>query len=241
MFTINPTTGALSFLSAPNYESPGDADTDNIYVVTVEVTDGGTPVLTDTQTLSITVADVFESVAPTLTTSTFAFPDLTEDDTSDAGLSVSTILDGKAADANAGTVIGLALTSLTSTNGTWQYSLDNGSNWIPVGTRVEYNVVEDAFGNVTVESVFSSAGTVSNSNALLLRAGDKIRFVPNAENGGGGSFTFRAWDESSGFAGDYADASTQGAAPPFLRMPARQPSPARMSMTPPLFLADRSL
>ena len=40
-FTIDPITGALAFLSAPDYELPTDAGSDNSYLVEVTVTDNG--------------------------------------------------------------------------------------------------------------------------------------------------------------------------------------------------------
>ncbi|WP_147395451.1 cadherin repeat domain-containing protein [Altericroceibacterium spongiae] len=40
MFTIDTSTGALSFKNAPDYEDPQDFDRDNIYNVVVEVSDG---------------------------------------------------------------------------------------------------------------------------------------------------------------------------------------------------------
>src|SRR6266571_7488409 len=58
-FTINASTGALSFVSAPDYENPTDAGANNIYDVTVQVSDG---TLTDTQALAVTVADVAEHI-----------------------------------------------------------------------------------------------------------------------------------------------------------------------------------
>jgi hypothetical protein len=57
-FSIVGATGVLTFQSAPNYESPTDANTDNVYVVAVTATnDTGT----DVQTISVTVTDVAES------------------------------------------------------------------------------------------------------------------------------------------------------------------------------------
>ena len=38
-FTIDPGTGVLSFVTGPDFEAPADAGTDNIYDVTVRVTD----------------------------------------------------------------------------------------------------------------------------------------------------------------------------------------------------------
>ena len=57
-FTIDPNTGALAFISAPNFESPNDVggkDNDNKYVVDIQASDG---VLTDTQTIEVQVTNV---------------------------------------------------------------------------------------------------------------------------------------------------------------------------------------
>jgi Cadherin domain len=57
-FTINPTSGVLSFTTPPDFEAPGDANTDNVYEVMVAVSDsrGGS----DSQQISVTVTDVDE-------------------------------------------------------------------------------------------------------------------------------------------------------------------------------------
>ena len=54
-FTIDGNTGALTFLAAPDYEAPADADSDNVYEVTVQASDG---TLTDTQAISVSVQPV---------------------------------------------------------------------------------------------------------------------------------------------------------------------------------------
>ncbi len=48
--------GALSFVSAPNFEAPTDANGDNVYVVTVQADDGNGGI--DTETISVTVTPV---------------------------------------------------------------------------------------------------------------------------------------------------------------------------------------
>ena len=59
-FSID-TNGALTFKSAPNYEAPTDAGTDNTYAVAVTATSGTSPrVLTATQAITVTVTDVNE-------------------------------------------------------------------------------------------------------------------------------------------------------------------------------------
>jgi len=58
---------ALSFSANPNFEIPGDADGNNVYVVEITATDGGG--LTDIETVSVTVVNAND--APVITTTTF--------------------------------------------------------------------------------------------------------------------------------------------------------------------------
>ncbi|WP_204154557.1 cadherin repeat domain-containing protein, partial [Leptolyngbya sp. CCY15150] len=55
-FDINATTGALSFLNAPDFETPLDDGSNNTYAVEVTVTDAGG--LSTAQLLTITVTNV---------------------------------------------------------------------------------------------------------------------------------------------------------------------------------------
>ena len=58
-FSIVEATGVLTFASAPNFEAPADADTDNAYVVVVRATSGtGARLKTADQTITVTVTDV---------------------------------------------------------------------------------------------------------------------------------------------------------------------------------------
>ena len=54
-FTIDETTGVVSFREAPDFEAPGDADGDNVYDIIVTATDG---INETTQDVAITVTDV---------------------------------------------------------------------------------------------------------------------------------------------------------------------------------------
>jgi VCBS repeat-containing protein len=58
-FNINATTGAVSFNTAPNYEIPTDAGTNNVYDITVSASDGLNTSLA--QAVAITVTDVVEA------------------------------------------------------------------------------------------------------------------------------------------------------------------------------------
>jgi hypothetical protein len=57
-FSIDATTGVLSFISAPDYEAPTDSDTNNSYILQVQVNDGHGG--TDVQTITINVMNVNE-------------------------------------------------------------------------------------------------------------------------------------------------------------------------------------
>jgi Ca2+-binding RTX toxin-like protein len=58
LFSINASTGQLAFKLAPDFEAPTDAGGNNIYNVTVKVTDNGTPALSDTQAIAVTITNV---------------------------------------------------------------------------------------------------------------------------------------------------------------------------------------
>ncbi|MEQ1599794.1 MAG: peroxidase family protein [Methylotenera sp.] len=61
LFTIDA-AGVLSFVGAPDFEAPADAGADNVYDVTVQVSDG---IVTDTQAIAVSVQDAVENLAPT--------------------------------------------------------------------------------------------------------------------------------------------------------------------------------
>ena len=60
-FTINNTSGVLTFILAPDFENPTDTDNNNVYHVQVTVTDNGSGPLTDVQSITVTVTGVNEA------------------------------------------------------------------------------------------------------------------------------------------------------------------------------------
>lgn len=58
LFSISSTTGALTFISARNFETPADSNSDNVYQVIVRADDGS---LLDDQTISVTITNVNEA------------------------------------------------------------------------------------------------------------------------------------------------------------------------------------
>jgi Ca2+-binding RTX toxin-like protein len=62
-FTLNATTGALAFVTAPDFEAPTDSAANNVYDVTVQVSDGNGGIAT--QAIAVTVTD--QNDVPTIT------------------------------------------------------------------------------------------------------------------------------------------------------------------------------
>ncbi|MCW5590151.1 MAG: cadherin domain-containing protein [Legionellales bacterium] len=156
----------------------------------VDVTTRGTTTAfsTASETASVTVTAVND--APVLDNSgDLVLTTITEDQTTNNGNLISDILSSHdsdpISDVDSGAVEGIAIYNLNSGNGTWEYSTDNGSNW-------------------------SAVGAVDANNALLLRATDKIRFIPDGENSDTASVDFYAWDQTSGTAGNKVDVTTRG-------------------------------
>src|SRR5690606_24027142 len=63
-FSIDGSTGVLTFTSAPDFETPGDADLNNTYVVIVRASDG--TAATD-QTVTVTISDADDTAPATPT------------------------------------------------------------------------------------------------------------------------------------------------------------------------------
>ena len=98
-FAINSTSGVLTFLAAPDFEAPDDVGADNVYNVTVLVSDG---TLVDTQALSVTVTN--QNEAPAITSNgggATAALSIAEN-----GTAVTTVV---ATDVDAGAVLSYAL------------------------------------------------------------------------------------------------------------------------------------
>lgn len=115
-FAIDANTGALSFVTAPNFEAPADGGTNNTYELTVQVDDGAGG--TDTQTINVTVTNENElPVATGVTTGA-----VTEDD--GAGAMATGQL--SATDPDAGTELTWSVDGgTTATGAEYHFTLDN--------------------------------------------------------------------------------------------------------------------
>jgi serralysin len=176
LFAVNPTTGDLTFVSPPDFEQPKDFGADNVYNLTVQVSDG---TFNTTQDMTVTVTAVNDN--------TPAF-------TSPAGLSVAensmTIATLTTADADLPTqaltysVIGgadAAYFNFNSTTGALSfiavhdYELPNDSNKDNI-----YNlVIQVSDGTLTAAQEISVTVLPVNDNTPVITTPDKISVSEN--------------------------------------------------------------
>src|SRR6185503_2462228 len=148
----NATTASVTFRAWD--QTSGTAGTK----VDVSTNGGTTAFSTATATSNITVNAVNDAPllagANNLTT-------INEDDTTNSGTLVSSLIPGQISDVDSGAAIGIAVTAVDNTNGTWQYSTNGGSTWT-------------AFGSPAA----------SAARLLAADANTRVRFVPNADYNG---------------------------------------------------------
>lgn len=109
-----------------------------------------------------------------------------EDSPASNGMTVQEILGETYFDSDGPTRKGIAVIAQTGAiNGAWEYSLDGGTSWTAIGS-------------------------VSPSAGRLLRGTDRIRFVPRKDFSGKAGLEYRAWDQTSGSAGQLASITTAG-------------------------------
>jgi len=137
-----------------------------------------------------TYVSIVPNAAPVVTAASPPMSAITEDQTENGGDLVADIVAGSIYDADGNAVYGVAVHSLDSGNGVWQYSTNSGAIWQPVGA-------------------------VSPAQALLLRAVDRLRFVPDGENGDTATVGYYAWDQTMHTVGDTADSSVRGGSTAF--------------------------
>lgn len=154
-------------------QSTGTASTNSARgYADIGTTGGSSAFSTQSATASLTVTSLND--APTLTAEAIVVLNGTDEDTPSTGTTVATILAASGwSDVDKSALAGIAITA-TSYAGSWQYSTD-GTNW----SSFRYY-------------------DVSETNALLLSATTQIRYVPDSNNSGTATFSFRAWDQTTG-------------------------------------------
>ncbi|MGI9213971.1 MAG: cadherin domain-containing protein, partial [Methylococcaceae bacterium] len=231
LFTIDNSSGVLSFKTAPDYEIPGDADKNNSYIVQVTVGDGNGG--TDVQTLTVNVTDAND--APVITmgtqsnsvveadggpggslgvaTATIALT-LSDPDSSDAATFDTSYMeeeeDWSTADGGKtytnSSQYGKA--TLDTTTGVLSYALDNSTSDTDI--LVQNQTVQDTF-TVTVTDGHTSVNkdvsfAVNGVNDTLTEDQDAWVFNVNQLTGGTGGIAVTASAFDGGW--DFYDGST---------------------------------
>ena len=180
LFSLTP-AGVLTFNTTPDYEVPTDTGMDNMYEVTITATDNGTPAMTATQALTITVTDMNDN-APVFTggaTATVAYAE-------NATTAVTTVV---ATDEDAGQTMTLALSGADA----GQFSLTPAGELtfntapdfeVPTDTGADnvYEVTITATDNGTPEMTATQALTITVTDVeepLGLEAFTDIAVYPN--------------------------------------------------------------
>jgi hypothetical protein len=127
LFGINPTTGALSFAAGRNYEAPADAGSDNVYDVTVQVSDG---TATDTQAIAVTITDADEFDVGAITDTDAAANAVAEN----AAIGTAVGITASASDAD-GTTNAIGYSLDVSAGG--RFAIDSGSGVVTVAGALD--------------------------------------------------------------------------------------------------------
>ena len=156
-FTINTTTGALSFITAPDFEAPTDFGADNIYVVTVRSSDG---TLTDEQTIAVSIRNANDN-APVITsdgggaTASRSIPENT--------MAVTTVT---ATDADANTTMSY---SIKGGSDAAKFSIDASTGALRFITAPDFEAPTDADANNTyIVTVRASDGTNTDDQTITV-------------------------------------------------------------------------
>ncbi|MFN9435559.1 MAG: beta strand repeat-containing protein, partial [Planctomycetota bacterium] len=176
-------------------EDPTAGGTANTRSIAFLVNDGtldSNPIRRDIALTALNDAPVLDSTAsPMLGT-------FLEGATNPSGVTVaSLVVDGSITDPDGSVVEAIAITGLNTSLGTWQYSLNGGTNWLTINAEL--------------------INSQTNELALLLGPTAQLRLIPFGDLNGSVSdaITFRAWDQTSGSEGQYAVITATGATSAF--------------------------
>ena len=153
-FVLDPTSGALAFTSAPDFESPQDANADNTYELELSVDDGAN---TSTESITIAVVDLNDE-APQFTSATSLALDFT------SVVVGATVYSAQATDADAGDQITYALSGADASH----FSLDNSSGELAFIQAPSLDAPQDADGDNFYQITITATDLAANSTDLAL-------------------------------------------------------------------------
>lgn len=153
IFAINPSTGVITVANSAmlNYESVTS------YTLTVRASDDGTPILSDTRTLTINVLDMPENTAPVIAA---AGPFTVAEDAANGTL-VGTVT---ASDAE-----GHAISyNIAAGNGSGIFSINSTTGEIRIANNANLNYETGASYTLTIQAVDNGFGALSSSRTVTV-------------------------------------------------------------------------
>ena len=171
VFFQNTGTSAAPAFAAGFAGGPARADAS-----TVDVSTNGDTTDISAATLSLSTAVTAVNDAPVASGSP-SLAAISEESTDPAGDTVANLFSSSFSDVDGDSLVGIAITAnaATASQGAWQYSTDNGSNWTAIATT-----------------------GLADDTALYLNSSTKLRFLPAANyNGTPGALTTRLIDNSA--------------------------------------------
>jgi VCBS repeat-containing protein len=180
-FSIDANTGVLNFLAQPNFDMPADADLDNVYDVTVQVSDG---TLTDTQDIAVTVTAAVVNVPPVITSD--GGGDTAAVNVAENSTAVTTVT---ATDADAGAVLSYSIAGGVDA---LKFAIDAGTGALTFKASPDFEAPTDAGGNnvydVTVQisdgintdtQAIAVSVTNTNDNSPVITSGSNFSVTEN--------------------------------------------------------------
>ena len=147
-FSINQSTGDLTFKTAPDFEAPGSADNDNVYEVEVTASDGTNSIA---QTITVTVTDENDNT-----------PIITSPATASLAENTTTVLTVMATDEDAGTTLTYSITAGADST---QFSIGQNSGNLTFKTAPDF----ENPGDMGDDNVYEVIVTVSDGTNSVMQ------------------------------------------------------------------------
>ena len=183
LFTIDATTGAVSFIAAPDFEAPGDDDRDNVYDIIVTASDGEN--------------NTNHNVAITVTNENDNIPVFTSPATANVRENQTAAYMAAVTDADGDTLV----YSLSGTDSTL-FTINANTGEVRFRAAPDFEAPGDDGGdNVYDITVTASDGTTDTEQAVAITVTDVNEFVPLSSLDGTNGFILNGIDggDSSGF------------------------------------------
>ena len=202
LFNINSSTGAVTFKTVPNFESPTDNGANNIYDINVIASDGS---LSDTKAVAITVTNVNE--APTITSGA---------STNFAKNGTGIVYIVTASDPDAATIFTYSISGTDAA----LFSINNSTGAVTFKTAPNFeSPTDNGANNVYDINVIASDGSLTDTKAVAITV-TNINKAPTvtsgatanfAKNGIGTVYTVTATDPDAGTSLSYSISGTDAA------------------------------